>query len=234
MITRKLLQRTFCVTLIALSLGGYSRIDAQPRSGDWTASTDFGEFTFRVDSNRTHINKISFTFVSFTCGNITQSGTNTSGRSPGWPITNNEFNIECNYEWTIMTVGGTFTQTGDEASGTWSDNVEGTTCSGTWSTMINSVEEASGRIPERFALAQNYPNPFNPSTTIEFSLPKSVLVNLKVYNILGKEIATLVNNKLQAGNHVVEFHAQNLSSGIYYYRIEAGEFQDVKKMILLR
>jgi hypothetical protein len=85
-----------------------------------------------------------------------------------------------------------------------------------------------------FNLAQNYPNPFNPSTMITFTIPKSEFVTLAVYNILGEEIAKLVNNKLQAGNHTFQFNGQNLSSGIYLYRIEAGEFQDVKKMVLIR
>jgi hypothetical protein len=89
-------------------------------------------------------------------------------------------------------------------------------------------------IPDRLMLSQNYPNPFNPSTIIEFSLPKSEFVELKVYNLLGKEIATLVSDKLNQGDHIYTFDGQNLASGVYYYRIEAGEYQDVKKMILLR
>ncbi len=89
-------------------------------------------------------------------------------------------------------------------------------------------------IPSSFTLYQNYPNPFNPSTTIEFSLPKSELTTLKVYNILGKEVSTLVSNKLKSGNHTYTFDGRNLASGIYYYQIVAGNFYQVKKMILLR
>jgi hypothetical protein len=85
-----------------------------------------------------------------------------------------------------------------------------------------------------FELSQNYPNPFNPSTTMEFTLPKSEFVTLKVYNVLGEEIKTLVNNKLQAGNHTYEFDGSNLASGVYLYRIEAGEFQQVRKMVLIK
>jgi len=88
--------------------------------------------------------------------------------------------------------------------------------------------------PNQFSLSQNYPNPFNPSTTIEFSLPKSEFVNLRIYNILGEEVATLVSDKLQVGNHTYQFDGSNLASGVYLYRIEAGEFQQVRKMILLR
>jgi len=103
-----------------------------------------------------------------------------------------------------------------------------------------SIWEQITTIPEQninaniFRLSQNYPNPFNPSTTIEYDLPNSSDVKIEVYNIAGQKVQTLLNTKMSAGSHRVEFNAQNLSSGIYYYRIEAGEFQDVKKMILLR
>ena len=85
-----------------------------------------------------------------------------------------------------------------------------------------------------FYLSQNYPNPFNPSTKIKYSIPQYGFVTLKVYDILGRVIATLVNEEKRAGNYEVNFHANNLSSGIYFYRIEAGGFTDTKKFILLR
>jgi len=99
--------------------------------------------------------------------------------------------------------------------------------------FISSVPESS-KLPENFSLNQNYPNPFNPSTTIEFTLPKSEFVKLKIYNILGKEVSTLVSNKLNQGNHTYTFDGKNLASGIYYYHLVAGEYSEVKKMILLR
>ena len=98
-------------------------------------------------------------------------------------------------------------------------------------TGILSREES---IPKQFSLNQNYPNPFNPSTTIEFTLPKSEYVKLKVYNILGKEVTTLASNKLNPGNHIYTFDGKNLASGIYYYQLVAGDYREVKKMILLR
>lgn len=85
-----------------------------------------------------------------------------------------------------------------------------------------------------FALGQNYPNPFNPSTSISFSLAKESQVNLSVYNLLGEKVATLVNNVFAAGSHTVDFNAANLTSGMYLYKIEAGEFVSVKKMSLLK
>jgi hypothetical protein len=97
---------------------------------------------------------------------------------------------------------------------------------------INSQSE--GKIPDEYFLHQNYPNPFNPYTKIKFALPKPETVKIEVYNLVGQKIETLLKKSMPAGNHKVEFNAQNLSSGIYFYKIEAGEFQDVKKMILLR
>lgn len=88
--------------------------------------------------------------------------------------------------------------------------------------------------PTEFSLSQNYPNPFNPSTAIAFALPKESNVKLSVYNMLGEEVAVLVNGVMSAGNHSVDFSATNLNSGMYVYRIEAGEFSSVRKMTLLK
>ncbi len=89
-------------------------------------------------------------------------------------------------------------------------------------------------VPTDFALYQNFPNPFNPSTNIKFDLPKESNVAVRIYNILGEEVATLVNRVMQAGRHTVEFNASRLSSGMYIYRIEAGDFVQVKKMLLMK
>jgi len=88
--------------------------------------------------------------------------------------------------------------------------------------------------PNDFRLSQNYPNPFNPSTNMSFTIPKHKHVTLEVYNPLGQKIETLINITLTAGNHQVEFYSKNLPSGIYFYRIKAGEFQQVKKMVLIK
>jgi len=85
-----------------------------------------------------------------------------------------------------------------------------------------------------YSLSQNYPNPFNPSTTISYEIPKTTNVSIKVYNILGKEIATLVNEKQETGIYKVEFNGSNLSSGIYYYKLETEGFSQVKKMTLIK
>ena len=97
-------------------------------------------------------------------------------------------------------------------------------------TGVENVET----IPTSYTLSQNYPNPFNPSTTINFSLPKSDMVTIKVYNILGQEVATLVNTEMSAGSHSVKFDAGRLTSGIYIYQLRSGSFVMNKKMMLLK
>ena len=99
-------------------------------------------------------------------------------------------------------------------------------------TIVTDLDDVT--IPVEYRLKQNYPNPFNPATTIEFSLPKSGNVTLKVFNVLGKEVATLINGQVESGKHKVNFDASNLNSGVYFYRIDAGNFIDTKKMILLK
>ena len=88
--------------------------------------------------------------------------------------------------------------------------------------------------PAKLHLFNVYPNPFNPSTTIEFYLPESKYVELKIYNLLGKEVAAPVAMKLTQGNHSYQFDGKNLPSGVYYYQLLAGNFRDVRKMILIR
>lgn len=103
--------------------------------------------------------------------------------------------------------------------------VEGTT---------DVVEEISGSQPEVFSLAQNYPNPFNPTTTISFSLPSASFVTLKVYNVLGEEVAELVNAEQPAGTHEFSWDASAMPSGVYTYRLRAGTYTETKKMLLVK
>lgn len=94
--------------------------------------------------------------------------------------------------------------------------------------------ENGNAVPNEFNLLQNYPNPFNPTTTISFSLATNGFVNLTVFNIAGEKVATLVHKEYQTGNYTVEFNAANLPSGIYLYRLSAGNFVSTKKMILMK
>jgi hypothetical protein len=103
-----------------------------------------------------------------------------------------------------------------------------------WFDIVLDANETGGAAPIEFALEQNYPNPFNPATTIKFSIPEASEVTLKVYDVLGREVRTLVNELRNAGSHEVNFDASNLASGMYIYSIEAGEFISSKKMILLK
>jgi len=103
----------------------------------------------------------------------------------------------------------------------------------------SDVVEVELALPQEYKLSQNYPNPFNPSTVIEYSIPTDVRgemqeVRLMVYDILGKEVATLVNESQSAGNYKVEFNASNLSSGVYFYRLESGNFKQIKKLMLIK
>jgi hypothetical protein len=88
--------------------------------------------------------------------------------------------------------------------------------------------------PLQFELAQNYPNPFNPSTVIRYQLPNSANVTLKVFDVTGKEVAEVVNGYQTAGEHSVEFNAANLPSGVYFYRLSAGNHTATRKMMLVR
>jgi hypothetical protein len=89
-------------------------------------------------------------------------------------------------------------------------------------------------LPVKFSLKQNYPNPFNPVTTIGYQIPKQSYVTLKVFDLLGREVATLVNSVEQAGNKSVNFIAGNLESGVYYYRLQAGNYTETRKLVLLK
>ena len=100
--------------------------------------------------------------------------------------------------------------------------------------IVSVNNDVSNEIPMDFRLSQNYPNPFNPVTTIRYSIPKENNVSLIVYNMLGEEVAELVNESQQIGNYEVELNATELSSGVYFYKIQAGSFVETKKMILLK
>ena len=97
-----------------------------------------------------------------------------------------------------------------------------------------SKENNGEQLPDKYELSQNYPNPFNPSTRIKYSILADGLVTLKVYDVLGSEVTTLVNENKQAGFYEVEFNASSLANGVYFYRLQAGDFVETKKMILLK
>jgi hypothetical protein len=99
--------------------------------------------------------------------------------------------------------------------------------------MLSSRDNRNIRV-ETYRLEQNYPNPFNPTTNITYVLPKAENVSLKVYDVLGREVATLVNEVKPAGAYTVPFNASNLASGVYFYKLQAGSFVQTKKMMLVK
>jgi hypothetical protein len=103
-----------------------------------------------------------------------------------------------------------------------------------WFKGTVGVKEISNSVPEKFELSQNFPNPFNPTTNLKYSLPQGGFVTLKVFNLLGQEVATLVNQEQSAGEYVVDFDASKLAGGIYMYSIKVGDFSLTKKMVLLK
>jgi len=117
------------------------------------------------------------------------------------------------------------------------DNYGITTQSPIWTFTtgpVVTVEMVSPVIPASYTLHQNYPNPFNPSTTIEFALPKSAFVTLRVYDLLGRQVGELVSEKLGPGTYKTQWDARGLASGVYFYRLQAGEFVQTKKLLLLK
>ena len=103
-----------------------------------------------------------------------------------------------------------------------------------WFTGVTGVEQVPGLVPDKFSLFEAYPNPFNPSTTISFELPTNSDVKISIYDISGKHVETIVNNKMQAGAHEVTWNASAYSSGVYIYKIESESYSETKKMILIK
>jgi Secretion system C-terminal sorting domain len=103
-----------------------------------------------------------------------------------------------------------------------------------WKLNVTGVSAEDKNLPQIHTLSQNYPNPFNPSTTIKYELPKSTMVRLSVYDLLGREVSALVNDRRNAGVHEVKFDGSGLSSGVYFYRLQAGDFVQTRKLLLTR
>lgn len=99
---------------------------------------------------------------------------------------------------------------------------------------ITSISKSEHKQPNAFNLQQNYPNPFNPTTQINYQLAKNSKVSIKIYDVSGREVKTLVNETQAAGNHTSNFNGAGLASGFYFYRIEAGNFNQTKKMVILK
>ena len=103
----------------------------------------------------------------------------------------------------------------------------------TYGNLLVSVGEEN-ELPDKFALLQNYPNPFNPSTKIRYEIPERSFVTIKVYDVLGSEVVKPVNEEKSAGSYDVEFDGSGLTSGVYFYRLKAGDYVETKKMVLIK
>jgi hypothetical protein len=114
----------------------------------------------------------------------------------------------------------------------WYDEVRVGTSFADVTSAMTSVPQQDNELPTRFELSQNYPNPFNPMTTISFNLPKSENITLKIYNLAGQEIETLVNRYFSSGTHKVQWNASGKPSGIYFYNLQAGDYSATRKLIL--
>jgi len=124
-----------------------------------------------------------------------------------------------------LAICGSYLYAGGDVSGVWRRPL---------SEMITGIEDEQNNLPESFSLQQNYPNPFNPSTTFRYSIPTQSKVMIKVYDLLGNEIATLMDEEKQVGTYDLMWNAANLPSGVYFYQLKAGSYADTKKMILVR
>ncbi|MCX6163293.1 MAG: T9SS type A sorting domain-containing protein [Ignavibacteriae bacterium] len=96
------------------------------------------------------------------------------------------------------------------------------------------MNKEKNNVPSEYILLQNYPNPFNPTTNIKYQITNNSFVNLKVFDVLGKEVSTLVNQNLQPGEYEVTFNASKMTSGVYFYKLKANEFSEIKKMLFIK
>jgi len=213
-------------TVYALAVSG-GNLFAGTERGGVLLSTDNG--TSWTQSGLTNTN----------VGALAVSGTNLfAGTSPNGGGSGGGVFLSTNNgtSWTAVNTGLTNTSVSSLAVSD-SNLFAGTSGGGVWtrplSEMITDVESEEP-LPSKFTLAQNYPNPFNPSTTIRYGLPQRSQVTLSVFNTLGEQVALLQNGEQEAGYHEIKFDAKNLSSGVYFYRIQAEDFVQTKRLLLLK
>ncbi len=194
-----------------------TRLDGTSDTGTFTVTVANGVITGTVTGTSTSIS-----------GTISSSGAITaSAKTPCATVT--------------FTGQATITSSaGASATGTFSNPESGPGCkspsTGTWTATRTATTGVvvDSEIPADFTLLQSYPNPFNPTATIEYHVPVSGFVKLSVYDILGREITLLVNENKSVGKHRVTFDASGLPGGVYFYRMQAGQFQETRKLVLLK
>ncbi|MGD1046708.1 MAG: T9SS type A sorting domain-containing protein [Bacteroidota bacterium] len=175
-------------------------------------------------STNTTINTLDKLVCSFTQNEIT------AGQTISYTLANVTIPSDIadnTYYWGAIADVGGFVVESDESNNTRYDAtpiIIGT----------NRVRDINLVLPTSYSLEQNFPNPFNPSTTISFNLPSKSFVSLKVYDLLGREVATIISEEMSAGNYSRQWNAAALTSGVYFYRLQAGSFAGTKKLVLLR
>ncbi|MFH0733618.1 MAG: T9SS type A sorting domain-containing protein [bacterium] len=172
---------------------------------NWTTATEINNSGFEIE--KAIYNQDYSTASWIKIGFIKGEGTSTTAKSYSFNDTK-PFNQKALYRLKQIDYNGTFS--------------------------FSNIIEVSSVSLDKYYLNQNYPNPFNPSTTISYSIPSSSKVVVSIYDILGKLVTTLVDQNQEAGNYSINFSADNLSNGIYFYKIQAGSFNDVKKMMLIK
>ncbi len=189
-------------------------------------STEFGVWIFGDDSNnilKFHLSNLSLMPDSIYVDSLNWTGWKLK-HFPAAQLINN--NNELTYSFELSKKVG-----GSNSSAIYFDDASLTS-------ILTAVKEPENKTPKSYSLSQNFPNPFNPSTTIKYSLPEKGFVTLKVYNIIGKELVSLVFEEKEAGNYSVDFSAddinKNLSSGVYFYTLSVNNFRATKKFILLK
>jgi len=225
------------------TIDGLGALGGDPDSR-WAAEPMPEELTFDLGTNRT-VCRTKLSFYNWNDGRVYNYSISVSTNHNNWVSIVPQTTSAANQEWTIddfPAVNARYVRVHfiNNNQSNWAGLWEGEI----WGTNITNVVPTNDGLPNKFLLYQNYPNPFNPSTTIRYSIPISAFVTIKIYDLLGKEIATLVNEAKTKGNYDVMFSSTsesssggkvlNLPSGIYFYRLQAGSFVETKKMILLR
>jgi hypothetical protein len=171
-------------------------------------------------------------YVKGTSGSYVITSNNNIG-GPSSPIAGSAYSTDNGVSWSLIDNVPYGTATFASSRVGWSGGLNEALFKWDSNLLVTGVKQTP-TIAEGFRLEQNYPNPFNPSTVIKFQVPTSKFVMLKVFDMLGREVKTLVNEELKAGSYEKTFDASGLASGVYYYRIHAGNFVETKKLMLLR
>lgn len=199
-------------------------------AGTWSGtylSEDNGEIWTMVDSGPDHVLSLAINDTNVYAGSEGRGVLISGDHGESWYAVNLGLTSTAVLS---LAVVDTFLYAGTDRKGIWRRPLSEITAV----TEPAALEPASTGLPSHFRLGQNYPNPFNPTTMILFDLPTKSYVSLKVFDLRGKEISTLISEELPAGRHSRQWNAADYASGIYFYRLQAGNYMETKKLILLR